>query len=60
LELTSLSAHALSSPKSPSRLMANVGDYLNRVGLGSICNAVALFSGDSYLSLKNFMFTQSL
>lgn len=44
LELTSLSAHAASGPLSPSRLIASVGDYLNSIGLGSVCDAVALRS----------------
>lgn len=43
LELTSLSAHPHSKPWSPSRLIANVADHLNSIGLGSICNALAVF-----------------
>lgn len=42
LELTSLSANPQSNPSSPSRLIARVGERLNSIGLGTICNAVAL------------------
>lgn len=42
LEFTSLSAHALSFPTSPSRIIAHVCDHLNSIGLGSVSNMVAL------------------
>lgn len=48
LQLTSLSAHPFSSPMSPSRLLANTGDYLNRLGMGWICNEVARLSAHFY------------
>lgn len=41
LELTSLSAHPASHNMSPSRMVANVADALNRGGLGAFTNAVA-------------------
>lgn len=42
VQLTSLSAHPLSSPSSPSRFVAYLADRLNSAGLGALCNAVAL------------------
>ena len=43
LSLTSLSAHSHSTPLSPSRIIAHLTDRMNKVGLGSLSNAVALF-----------------
>jgi len=42
LELTSLSAHPESTSSSPSRLLATLADVLNKNGLGSVCNFVAV------------------
>jgi len=42
LVLTSLSAHPNSGRTSTSRVIASVADHFNSIGLGSICNAVAL------------------
>lgn len=44
LELTSLSAHPYSGPSTPSRIFACIGNYLNSIGLGSLCNAAAKFT----------------
>lgn len=42
LALTSLSAHPLSTPMSPSRVVACIADFFNRIGLSSVINAVAI------------------
>lgn len=58
-ELTSVSAHSLSGPWSPSRMVANAGDYLNRMGLGSVCNAFSLFPSYYQSTLNSFVFTET-
>lgn len=59
LELTSLSVHSLSSPSSPYRFIANAADRLNSMGLGSICNAVALFAHRLNSDFPKFMVSES-
>lgn len=43
LSLTSLSAHPHSTRWSYSRIIAHLNDRMNKLGLGSVCNVVALF-----------------